>query len=385
MEAGSVLTVFTVFGVLLGLAGAILSQMWRVASDLDGTNRRKLTPAGWLLLGMAFVGACGSIASELLRIKLGKDDALRLERKAADQRAAEERRVLDQRQALIENSIRQTTEIIVAGQPLTSMALMIRLDTQDQELINTMAKGQEKIENNQFDVQGGVPTTPFEYAESEYALIPLLDYLGGAGYKRKDFETPLPKLGESSTVLLLRLSSNAVLSFSKLDGDVHWLGKSEQQKQSSRFRPIGSSSDSYSSPWVTVQKGAARKLGYEIRWDLDPVTLWHSIDRSISEIPTTALLTKSLQLGVFHRAKQLPFQANDFSRIKGASDIWRISKTAVPLAWPDASTTLKMEIEVNGARTLHYRLKRRSIAPIFTDSGDELEDAMFLMYEFERD
>ncbi|MGO7998168.1 hypothetical protein ACC734_38150, partial [Rhizobium ruizarguesonis] len=41
---------------------------------------------------------------------------------------------------------------------------------------DAMTRGQEKINENAKDVQGGVPSTPFEAEDYEDALLPLINY-----------------------------------------------------------------------------------------------------------------------------------------------------------------------------------------------------------------
>src|SRR5437868_200502 len=70
MDYQSTLNLITFCGLAASFVAGLLSQLFKSSIEVDGTIRKRLTPAGWLALGISMVGLLGSIGSELIRIAI---------------------------------------------------------------------------------------------------------------------------------------------------------------------------------------------------------------------------------------------------------------------------------------------------------------------------
>jgi hypothetical protein len=131
--------------------------------------------------------------------------------------------IIASKQTLLENALQHTNEIIVAGQPLTSLSLHWKFASANAALSEAMRKGAERSARNSEEEQGGVPEVPFDIMEYEAALIPLLSHVARIGDARKAGDIPesdLPVEGvlkqSIAVVIPLDESQNAVLSFGEI-------------------------------------------------------------------------------------------------------------------------------------------------------------------------
>jgi len=375
VDANTKLSFISMTGVAVGFAGGIWSQLSKSSIEVEGKRLKKLTTAGWISLGIAAIGLLTSIAAEILRIDIKRSEGVERERRETAQKADDERKQLAARQEIIQNLIQQTNEIIISGQPLTSLTLSLKLQTSDSGLLYAMQTGAGEIRRNAEDVQGGVPRTPFEAMEFEHALNPLLLHLAG--------QSP----SDARALALLKLSTNATLSFGNLHQDIHWLGRDGRPKVSAGFSPasLRGTREGNSTPWVTTTYAdtPGMQSTYEISWKLDPVTLWGAIDRANAEIPMTAMLPPTIQFAIFYDSKVLPFAKNNFSSVVGSNFWLARPNVQSKVNWIDPKATLILEIEVNGLQKKQFALRHRISPPLLDDSDDEIEEAHCIVMEFE--
>lgn len=90
MEAESTLTLITICGVAASFVGTAASQFWKSSVDVDGHTAKRLTPVGWLSLGVALIGLCGSVASELIRVNIRTTTDAPQKAEAAQKKLSEE-------------------------------------------------------------------------------------------------------------------------------------------------------------------------------------------------------------------------------------------------------------------------------------------------------
>ncbi len=89
MDLNSPLTKVTIGGIVLTFIGSICSQVWKDSVEVKGRITKRLTPAGWLSLGLALVGLSGSVASELMRVNIQHAQEAQAQTEAAHKRDLE--------------------------------------------------------------------------------------------------------------------------------------------------------------------------------------------------------------------------------------------------------------------------------------------------------
>ncbi|HXQ68957.1 MAG TPA: hypothetical protein VN844_00595 [Pyrinomonadaceae bacterium] len=65
----------------------LISQLWKNSVEVEGTIRKRLTPAGWLSLGIALVGLLASVGSILVSVNIKKNAQLQAQAEAAQKLA----------------------------------------------------------------------------------------------------------------------------------------------------------------------------------------------------------------------------------------------------------------------------------------------------------
>jgi hypothetical protein len=422
MDLYDQLSGLTIAGLTLTCTGAVLSQAFRSSEEVAGRLTKRLTPAGWLWLGISLVGLSGSIASELVRIGIRGNEAIEKANQIAEAKREKQRQALEAelekaRQARIEGlrqqwqgdvrmlleaaksdigqnlintisgfersqrGIRETqarvastrqavVEAGVAGQPLNSLHLRWEFSSDDAALRQIIAKGADEIGENAVDVQGGVPRTPFEVVEMEAAILPLFRHIAAwapSGRKREDDQRGLLVL------IALDDAANAVLAFGDAEG-----AKTDAPAAGSERH--GASSI----PWLVSPRGRAEGSStlYSVDWTLAPDELFSSLYRRNPAIPATAKLPRTLKVAIVYDFSYLPFTGADLSRPR-ATNLW----TSQARDRRPASRRLppmRMIVEVNNylESPRIYRLASVYAPGLFEDAGDELEASCTIL-EFE--
>jgi hypothetical protein len=425
------LTTITILGLALSFIAGITSQLWKYSVETEGEVTKQLTPAGWLSLGLSLVGLMGSVASELIRVSISNNEQLQAKTEAAQRLVLQEQEtrwrndmtamlsvakseieknledtirgfeesqkqigqtqadIITSKQALIENSLQHTNEIIVAGQPLTSLSLHWEFSSANVMLRREMTKGQDQINKNAEDEQGGVPEIPYDVMEYQAALLPLISYIGAFGDKPKTEGISNPDDGSQGSIAVLMPldeAQNATLSFGAVGPKATWYEDHEGALISTGFRlsPDTSRRKGNTTPKSTVElaENADQDTShYSIDWNLDPATLADAIDRRNVLVSPTARLPKRFKIAIFYKAKLLPFQQNNFG--VPYADIWNVDESDrdyVTLG-PDLDD-VTLTIEVNGFRELRYNLsKMYKVKP--RDKYDDEVDTGCAMLEFD--
>jgi len=427
----STLTTITILGLALSFLGGITSQLWKDSVEIDGQLKKRLTPAGWLSLGISLVGLSGSIASELIRVSISNSEELQAKAERAQKLALEQQEarwrndmsamlaaakadieknlvdtingfrdsqtrftqtqgeIIASKQTLLENALQHTNEIIVAGQPLTSLSLHWKFASASAALSKAMAKGADRSVRNSNEEQGGVPEVPFDIMEYEAALIPLLSHVARIGDVRKagdvpESDQPVDGVLKDSIAVVIPLdeSQNAVLSFGEIGKETTWSKNREGALISAGFvmsrdneRRKGNST-----PAVTAEDGDDTSK-YTIDWALDPATLAYAVDKRNAAIATTAKLPSVLKIAIFYDAKVLPFQKNNFGVPEAR--IWDDSEDDRKYVTPERDfENATLMVEVNGLRKLNYGFKRMYKLRPFDEYDDEVDTSCTIL-EFE--
>jgi len=439
MDLQRTLTIITIVGFATTCTAGIASQVFKTSVEVNGHTTKQLTPAGWLWLGIALVGFLGSVSSELLRVRIKHDDDLRKQFEAAQQKALQEReaqwrnetsemlaaakkditnnldntirgfartqkefsdtqtQILFAKQSLIENSIQHMHEIILAGQPLTSLKFQWSFKSRDTNLRKIMAEGERAIMENAETSQGGVPVVPFDLENYTDALIPLISWISSGG-EQLDSEQSSKRhtnAHKGSVVVLIPLdeSFNTILSFGMIpDDDELWRWKGEEKKTqliSAGFAPgFSEARRGYSTPSVNTKLEDARNEGmslYSIGWSLDPVTLAASVDRMNPSIMPTAKLPSLLKIAVIKNFDSLPFERNNFAKT-AAENLWQSQDTdRKNVRFGTHFSEMTLSFEVNGfpEKKYNYVLKDMYKPDLMDDFDDEIENLECMIFEFE--
>jgi hypothetical protein len=432
MDLHNALTVITLVGLAISSIAGIVSQIWKDSIEVEGRLTRRLTPAGWLSLGISLIALSGSVASELIRVSISHSEELQAKAEAAQKKALQEQEarwrsdmttmlsaakseieknlentingfkdsqaqsnqtqaeIIASKQSLLESTLQHTNEIIVAGQPLTSLSLHWKFASASSELRQAMKKGQDQIGENSYNEQGGSPEVPYDVMEYAAALIPLLSYVARIGDQSKvgdvtRMDQPAKEFLNSSIVALIPLdeSQNAILSFGEIGSETTWYDDHAGAMISGGFTLSPGRRKGVSTPHVTTDLTEDGDLGtsnYSIDWYLDPATLVNAIDKRNTAIASTAKLHGTLKVAILYDTKVLPFQQNNFG--VPYAELWGADPNREYLALGRNFENVTLTVEVNGFRELKYRLKGM-YQPGLTDEYDDKIDTGCTILEFE--
>lgn len=438
MQLPDTLTIFTISGLAISFVAGATSQIWKASEEVKGRLTKRLTPAGWLSLGISLVGLSGAIASQLIRVNMENDQKLqgefeaRLEKMQIEALRRQEERwrdhvngMLDEtktdietnigntirgfqlgqtrfnqaqaalaasKQSLLENSLRQTNQIMIASQPLTSLSLRWQFASANPALWRTMKESEERIVENANDAQGPSTPTPIEAAEYDWQLVPLLSEVARIG---SDVGFDDPGEGEHPDHTALALipldeSQNAMLSFgyaalSRQEGATEAAPGSEPEAEPApSFQstlPHGGNI-----PWASASL-AANERGlshYAIEWRLDPASLANSIHRRNPAVSAMARLPRTLKLALIHHIDQFPVDEKNYS-IPKAVNLWGdgdYGRTYLRLGRDLADMRLVLEANGFQAMRYNYRLKRAYRINLRDEYDDELGTGC-VVFEFE--
>ncbi|MER9121301.1 hypothetical protein NKH93_32950 [Mesorhizobium sp. M0954] len=357
----------------LGLCLAAGSSIWGTVNQLTVAaqgGEKRLTSEGVVAISFTILGLLISLASEDLARRNSENT-----RKA---------------QTLAET--KRTNEIIIAGQPLTSLSLHWEFASMNAALSQAMKKGQEDIKENAESSQGGTPAVPFDVEEYSAALLPLISYVAGIGAKNGEVsnaDQAEQGAQDSSFVVLVALdaSPNAILSFGAIGSGVTWKSNSSARALSSGFLGFYGVREGNSTPRVTADLATMRDVGvstYAIDWDLDPGTLASVIDRRNAAIPPTANLPKLLKVAIFHDIRVLPFEQHNFG--VPHVDVWgknELNHEKMSFE-PNDFSNMILTMEVNNFSDMKYRYSLRSIYEVdLVDKFGDGIDSRCTMLEFE--
>jgi hypothetical protein len=87
MDLHGTLTIITIAGLAVSFAAGTISQFWKDSIEVEGKLTKRLTPAGWLSLGISLVGLSGSVASELIRVSIDHNEQLQAKAEVAQAKA----------------------------------------------------------------------------------------------------------------------------------------------------------------------------------------------------------------------------------------------------------------------------------------------------------
>jgi hypothetical protein len=295
---GRVATVLTILKYL-GLALAAGSSIWGTVSDLttsapDGS--KKLTPAGRVSIALTIVGLIISVISE------------DVQRRIAANQAAEE--------------ARRTNDIVIAGQPLTGLALTWEFHGLDNDLVQVLKKGDDDITKFLYHAQGNRNAAQEGALHRVEQLYPFLTALSRKLVKdntsKKDSakEEDAKKEEIPNVLVLLSLDDdqNAVVSFGFLQKDTPW-SSTDKNKQSTRPPSVEADNNSFMgnsdlANWPSLD---TKGNNATITWHLDPTTFSKSISRQNQFAIPTAKLPSVLHIALLFDIKDLPFDEGNFA------------------------------------------------------------------------
>jgi hypothetical protein len=416
------LTFITILGLALSFLAGVTSQIWKDTVEVEGQIKKRLTPAGWLSLGISLVGLSGSVASELIRVSISHSEELQSKAERAQKQALEEQEarwrndtstmlsaakadieknledtikgfqdsqtrfsqtqaeIISSRQSLLENALLHTNEIIVAGQPLTSLSLHWKFTSTNTALSEAMTKGAQLIAKNSEEEQGGSPEVPYNIMEYEAALIPLLSHVARIGNARKagdapESDRPTDGILKTSIAVVMPLdeSQNAVISFGEIGKETSWYENRDGTLISAGFIMSADKGrrKGNSTPTVIAEDSGGTP-SYAVDWKLDPATLAYAIDKRNAAIATTGKLPAILKVAIFYDARVLPFQQNNFGVPQGR--IWDDNDRDRRYIAPGHDfENAELTIEVNGFQKLTYSFQKMYKVHPLDEYDDEID------------
>jgi hypothetical protein len=305
MDPNTTLTAISVTGLAISAIGAVISQLWKDSIEIEGKIRKRLTPAGWLSLGIALLGLAGSLSAELIRANLENNQRL------AEQAEISQKKLLhDQEQQWrqstselltrtkqdIEENLKNTITGFRDEQKqalLSSLSISFTFESSDRNLWTLMKQADAASTENWQNEQGGVPETPYDTEEYQDSLLPLLRSIARIPDTSKSGNANEVEVHNNTVIVLLPLDSshNSVLSFGYIDPSTTWRDKSGAAVLSNGFAPVDldtRSGDSTPSSGAVLAKYPSGTSKYSVDWNLDPVTLANAIDSETAAIAPTA-------------------------------------------------------------------------------------------------
>lgn len=362
-----ILVVLKYAGLFLATATSIWGTMNELTTKTD-SGRKQLTKAGLFSVTLVIIGLIISIVS---------DD---FSRKAAAKTQMEK----------LESESKRTNEIIIAGQPLTSLSFSLEFESSDTVLASIMKNAAQAIQENAESEQGGVPRIPFETEDYESSLIPMLKFLG----RLCDSSAKSTSLRDSSfykrdngvvALIPLDASPNSVLSFGQINGNLAWSNKDSTNRLSAGFTPVNNATAGIFNPSVGGSTTNENYKKYSINWNLDPLTLENAIDRVNSKVRSTAMLPRQLRMIILTHFDNLPFSRYNFA-VTNSNQLWVNDSTSASQKYINSISDASLSMIVNGFRDLAFRYELVRVFPIqlYDDFGDELEITCTAL-EFKRD
>jgi hypothetical protein len=445
MNAQDTLKVISICSATVGFISGIGSQLWKSSVEVDGQVKKRLTRAGWVLAAISLIGFSGTAASELLRINVRHNEELQARTKTEQEQLLREQetrwrdemqrmllatkadietniantlkgfqqsqaQIADSKQSLLEATLRHTAEIVVASRPLTSLSFRWQFSSGNRGLWQTMKDGAAKVRKNSECEQGGSPIVPYDEMDYNAIILPLISHLAHTGKPRNAEDpntvgvvsSPASSVEEQSCsdvatspkdetfVVLIPLdeSANAILSFGAIAADTTWYQDHERTaisagfiKTSRKERRKGNSIPAFSSD---LSPGTSGLSSYDLHWSLDPSTLWNVIDRRNTAIVPTAKLPKTLKVTIFHDARVLPFEQNNFGISWGS--LWVPNEWAREYQNIDKGELAEMtfSVEVNGFQEMKYNYALKKVYTLrITDDYDDDINTGCTVFEFE--
>lgn len=357
------LLISAVAGIGITFAAGMISQIWQTSIAVEGTDRKKLTPAGWLFLGIISIGVLLSVAAEIARENL-------------DEQAAAAR----QKQA-------------ITMQPLVSLSLHWRFPATDARLSRLVAAGVKDIDKNSRNEQGGVPIIPYDVEDYDASLLPFLDFVALSGKKRASQSAST----DDSIMVLVPMdeSKSAILSFGNVDGALPWsrntpdAGGRGITGLSAGFRTTFGGNGvrpGASYPKVSNDAGDRKQTPYySIDWNLDPRTLTNSLSTVNRNAAPIANLPKILKIAILYDISTVPFAGADFTD-SAAANLWQSSSDPKDQEKLDQTLTdSTVMLTVNGYSDVEftYVFKDAYRDPLMDDWDDDI-GVQRLLLEYER-
>jgi hypothetical protein len=354
----------------LGLSLAAASSIWATVNELTVTanGRKHLTAAGRVSIMLTIIGLVISIISE------------DLQRRAA----------LSAQAAQIAAEAKRTNEIIVAGQPLTSLKLNWAFQGLDADLMQRLQKGNDDAWAYIADQQGERDASQNEAVLREKVLYPFLVALC------RRFARGIKEKGYSDVVVLLALDDdqNAVLSFGLLAREKSWslaAAGTTAKPASPLSLEIGShgyEGNPALANWPNLERD---KTTATIEWRLDPSTLAKSFSRQNQFVALTAKLPNILRIAILFDIEVLPFKEGNFALAED-QDFWKLPdnidniidpfRGKVELITKDFSSSVRIVPNNSPVVVYDYILTQVYQTLFLTSYGDPIMDVHCLVFEF---
>lgn len=364
----STLTLITFGGLAASFAGGLLSQFFKSAIEVDGTIRKRLTPAGWLALGVSMVGLFSSVASELIRLTIQHQSDVQSQTAALQRQALEQQErhwrddtsrllgaaksdiehnldntiegfqasnkklvqtqaeLLESKQAVLRDSLQRAKEIILAGQPLTSLNFKLAFRSASERMRRSYERAVGAVDQSSED-------GPRDMAAD--AAGPLFEVIASAG------AFPSRMHHKNGPLMLMPLDDahNAVLFL----GDYPMNGIA---------RAVTARSNGSETVSLDHRTGT-----YLFSWTLDSGSLPSRVARLNPRIPSTSKMPRTLQLLLLWDFVSVPIDPTNFAA--PYAELWSSQgDIALNVNSVFSHMTLQITVNDNGDMPYKYVLRR---------------------------
>lgn len=276
-----------------GLALAASSSIWATFNELTVTTpegHKRVTSAGVVSIGLTLLGLLISFVSQ------------DLERRRATKVAKEQ----------LATEATRTNEIIIAGQPLTSLSLTWSFYGIDRGLAELLKKGDDEALAFIMDQQGN---RGGEENRALYRGMQLYPFLLGLARSFAKVSSK-PDLFSILTLVALDDDPNTVLPFGLIDNKVlsTWLQHSKTSEVPS-LPSVETNMNAYLGNsdlrnWPSLETSESDVI---VSWRLDPSTFAKCISRQNNFVAPTAKLPHPLRIAALFDVAGLPFKPGNFA------------------------------------------------------------------------
>lgn len=399
------------FGLMVGTASAVWGALLDLKEEGLG-GKKRLTRAGKLSIGITIVSLVVSLTSAALGDRLAREADRTAAKKRQDESFEQFRRhqelisgqlqeldkaeklrseQREQFDKLTQREAKRTTDIIIAGQPLTSLTVTWAIRGLDAELVQMLKNGDENAMNFIKGEQGERGDEQNRAVFREEQLYPFLVALA------RHFTKDTAKDPNPNVVVLLALDDdhNSVLPFGFFDQTNPWLRRTASTASEYTVPPgveIGGHSAFGNGklpnwPWLQVHD-----TNVVITWTLDPLTFSTALNRQNNFIVPTAKCPSVLRIAIlFDIKEEPPFVGGNFA-IAEDQDFWRFpdypdtqnanSRGQLALITNKFSSSVRLIPNNSSLVTYNYGLNQ-VYESLFLDSyGDADSSLRCLIFEY---
>jgi hypothetical protein len=299
MTVAIIITIFKYAGLFIAATSSIWAATNVESHEVNGS--KKLTRPGKISIGLTVTGLLITIVSNIL----------------------EDRLKTQEEQAAAVREIRRTNKIILAGQPLKSLALNISCSNVRKTFLQSMHDADSTWKAEIMDQQGEVSSSKGEGIARAYGSLPLF------GASLRDIKSS----GTEYFLMLVSLGNDAVLSYGYLPDNIKFEstemdGQASDEKANTLPKGVFSENQILASVHygsdIDISEpdflGGVETASVNLGWDINPITLHTCLSKINPFVTLTASLPSTIKVIFLYDLEALPFTSVNFAM--GHASLW---------------------------------------------------------------